>query len=149
MAQDMFRPPINRAMRVLDRSFFQKKISLSAARILDNKTISKCRTELQRGKDTLFLERLSNIQTDPTEPDAKAGRKCILLRPEIDDKGRSIVGGLGARYIAYLRSGQKKPWSAKVTELTEANLISVIPYELQLDYDYWTYRKCHGIRTCV
>lgn len=83
----MFRPPINRAMRVLDRSFFQKKIPISAARILDNKTISKCRAELQKSKDTLFIERLSNIQPDPVEADAKLGRKCILLRPEIDEQG--------------------------------------------------------------
>lgn len=84
---EMFRPPINRAMRVLDRSFFQKKVPISAARVLDSKTISKCRSELLRSKDTLFVERLSNIQSDPLEPDVKLGKKCILLRPEINDKG--------------------------------------------------------------
>ncbi|GAB7352774.1 hypothetical protein MBLNU459_g3121t1 [Dothideomycetes sp. NU459] len=123
MADEMFRPPINRAMRVLDRSFFQKKVSVSAARILDNKTISKCRSELQRSKDTLFIERLSNIQPDPLEPDVKLGKKCILLRPEVDGKG------------------DKHPWSPKVTELAKDNLINVIPYEVKLDYDYWTYHE--------
>jgi len=87
MAEEMFRPPINRAMRVLDRSFFQKRIPLSAARVLDNKNISKCRSELQKSKDSIFIERLSNIQPDPTEPNTKLGKKCILLRPELDDKG--------------------------------------------------------------
>lgn len=84
---EMFRPPINRAMRVLDRSFFQKKVPISAARVLDSKIISKCRSELLRSKDTLFVERLSNIQSDPLEPDVKLGKKCILLRSEINDKG--------------------------------------------------------------
>ena len=83
----MFRPPVNRAMRVLDRSFFKKTVPVSAARILDNKTISKCRSELQRSKDTLSLERYTVIRPDPLEPDVKLGKKCILLRPQIDDKG--------------------------------------------------------------
>lgn len=139
----MFRPPINRAMRVLDRSFFQKKIPISAARILDNRTISKCRTELQRSKDTLFIERLNNIQSDPTEPNVSLGKKCILLRPEVDDKGDSIERDRINNHVAnaHLNIGDKKPWSTKVSELVNANLINVIPYELKIDYDYWTYRK--------
>lgn len=87
MAEEMFRPPVNRAMRVLDRSFFQKKIPVSAARVVDNKTISKCRSELFRSKDALLLERYQIVRPDPTESDAKAGKKCILLRPQVDDKG--------------------------------------------------------------
>lgn len=91
MADDMFRPPVNRAMRVLDRSFFKKTVPVSAARILDNKTISKCRSDLQRSKDTLSLERYTVIRPDPLEPDVKLGKKCILLRPQIDDKGRFVL----------------------------------------------------------
>lgn len=87
MAEDMFRPPVNRAMRVLDRSFFQKKIPASAARVVDNKTISKCRSELFRANDVLRLERYQIVRPDPNEADAKAGKKCILLRPQVDDKG--------------------------------------------------------------
>lgn len=124
----MFRPPVNRAMRVLDRSFFKKKVPLSAARVLDIKKMSKLRLDLQKSKDILFVDRLSNIQPDPIEENAKLGKKCILLRPEIDDKG------------------EKKPWSAKVAELTDAELIKVVPYEVNLDYDYWTY---HDIASAV
>ncbi|KAF1346912.1 Met-10+ like-protein-domain-containing protein [Delphinella strobiligena] len=127
MAEEMFRPPINRAMRVLDRSFFQKKVPLSAARVLDIKKMSKLRQDLQKSKDILFIDRLSNIQADP-EANAKPGSKCILLRPEIDDKG------------------DKKPWSSKLSELADAELIKVIPYEVQLDYGYWTY---HDIASAV
>jgi tRNA (guanine37-N1)-methyltransferase len=87
MAEDMFRPPVNRAMRVLDRSFFQKKIPASAARVVDNKTISKCRSDLFRSKDVLRLERYQIVRPDPNEADAKAGKKCILLRPQVDEKG--------------------------------------------------------------
>ena len=94
MAEEMFRPPVNRAMRVLDRSFFQKKIPLSAARVMDNKTISKCRNDLTKSKDLLILERFQTVRPDPTESDPKAGKKCILLRPQIDDKGENTIGDI-------------------------------------------------------
>lgn len=36
--------------------------------------------------------------------------------------------------------GQEWPWSSTVADLERDQLINVIPYELNLDYDYWTYR---------
>ena len=74
---DMFRPPINRAMRVLDRSYFQKKIPLAAARVLQKKQIAKCRAELT--DDLLKLERVSVVRDDSVEK----GLKALLLKPEI------------------------------------------------------------------
>ncbi|KAH0550933.1 hypothetical protein GP486_007699 [Trichoglossum hirsutum] len=88
----LFRPPINRAMRVLDRSFFTKEVPLSAARIFDNRLITKFRTDLSR--DLLKLERISSVRVDPDPNNAEAGRKCLLLRPEVkvdDDIMTSIL----------------------------------------------------------
>ena len=120
MAEEMFRPPINRAMKVLDRSFFQKKILLSAAQVLNNQDIASCRRELQRSKDILALERYSSVHPAPSTA-ANTSRKCILLRPEVDSEQRRL------------------PFSPKVQELQTSGLIEVVPYELQLNYDYWTY----------
>ena len=79
----MFRPPINRAMRALDRSFFKKSIPISAARIFDNKQISKYRSEL--GHDLLKLDRMQSVQSvrDAEGQEAKA----LLLRPEVKPDG--------------------------------------------------------------
>lgn len=79
----MFRPPINRAMRALDRSFFNKSIPISAARIFDNKQISKYRSEL--GHDLLRLDRMQSVQSvrDAEGHEAKA----LLLRPEVKPDG--------------------------------------------------------------
>lgn len=74
---DMFRPPINRAMRVLDRSYFQKKIPLAAARVLQKKHIAKCKAELT--DDLLKLERVIVVRDDPVQKDQKA----LLLNPGI------------------------------------------------------------------
>ena len=84
---DMFRPPINRTMRVLDRSFFKKEVRLSAARVLKNQNIFLHRKELERNGDMLKAERLTMVRPDP-QMDAQ-GRKCVLLRPEIKHDGKN------------------------------------------------------------
>lgn len=79
----MFRPPINRAMRALDRSFFKKSVPLSAARILDNKQISKYRTELRH--DLLRLDRMPAVRSVRDSDGQEA--KALLLRPEVKPDG--------------------------------------------------------------
>lgn len=79
----MFRPPINRAMRSLDRSFFKKTIPLSAARIRDNKQISKFRTEL--GRDLLKFDRIPAVRAVRDSQGQEA--KALLLRPEVKPDG--------------------------------------------------------------
>lgn len=84
---DMFAPPVNRAMKVLDRSFFRKTIPTSAARIFSPKDISRCRKELSAGCDTLPTNRVDPIRADPDAEHAQKGSKCLLLRPEVVHSG--------------------------------------------------------------
>lgn len=81
----MFRPPVNRAMRVLDRSYFRKIIPTSVARVINRKEIAKCRSVLSH--DILKLDRMQAIKTvqDPQGAEAKA----LLLKPEIKSEGHS------------------------------------------------------------
>ena len=79
----MFRPPVNRAMRVLDRSFFQKSVPISAARIRDKKQISKYRAEL--GHDMLRLDRMQTVRSVRDSEGKEA--KALLLRPEVKQDG--------------------------------------------------------------
>ena len=81
----MFRPPINRAMRALDPSFFHKSIPLSAARIYDKKKISKYRTEL--GHDLLKLDRMSVVRSVRDSEGQEA--KALLLRPGVKPDGNT------------------------------------------------------------
>ncbi|KXT03613.1 hypothetical protein AC578_10017 [Pseudocercospora eumusae] len=120
---DMWRPPANRLMSSLDRSFFQRTIELRAARVFQNQNIFKVRSALEKSKDALTRERLGSVQPDPDVERAKAGMKCILLRPEIATNYSSVV-----------------------TELAQQGLISIIPYQLKLDYHYWTY---HDIMSSI
>ncbi len=88
MADDMFAPPVNRAMKVLDRSFFQKTVRTSAARIFRPQDIARCRKELQVSKDTLPNNRVQPIRADPDAEHAQRGSKCLLLKPEIMHDGK-------------------------------------------------------------
>jgi tRNA (guanine37-N1)-methyltransferase len=74
---------------VLDRSFFQKTIPTSAARIFNPKDISRCRKELTASKDTLPSNRIDPIRADPGLGRATKGGKCLLLRPEVVHSGES------------------------------------------------------------
>lgn len=82
----MFRPPINRAMKSLDRAFFRKDVYLAAACVLDSKLIATYRNELHG--DILKLERLTPIRPIPAGIPADRNTKCLLLKPDIQIKGR-------------------------------------------------------------
>ncbi|KAH7060479.1 Met-10+ like-protein-domain-containing protein [Macrophomina phaseolina] len=116
----MFRPPVARAMRVLDRSFFQKTFPISAARIANNKDISLVRKTLEKSKDVLSAPRLQSVQPDPLPELAAKGRKCVLLRPDIKHDDPST-------------------WSPTLAEFQGKEIATVVPYNLHLNYDYWTY----------
>jgi tRNA (guanine37-N1)-methyltransferase len=117
------RPPINRAMRTLDRSFFKATLSLSAARIFQNQHISQCRADLIKSKDITQLDNLDPIRPDPTTPN----KKCLLLRSDIKHDDSST-------------------WSSTIEALIKAERIGVIPFTVDLDYDYWNY---HDIMSSI
>lgn len=116
--QDMFRPPIARAMRTLDRSFFRSQIELTAARLFDQRDTALCRTELYKSRDALRLERYQCVRPDPND----STRRCIVLRPQHDDK-------------------TPQPWSEKVAQLQNEKKVDLIPFTVHLDYSYWTYHE--------
>lgn len=89
----MFRPPVNRAMRTLDRSFFRKTVPISAAKVFQNSEISKVRKELNGSRDLLIQPRLSSVQ-DIKEPDGVM-RKALLLREDLKHDGGSTQSSLG------------------------------------------------------
>lgn len=122
----MFRPPILRsATAVLDRSLFSQTFPIAAARIADHKLISPYRGKLEKSKELLKLDRVSVVRNDPDQELAAKGGKCLLLKPEV-------------------KPGDPTTWSAILKQAVEAKEMSVMPYELTLDYDYWNYRTYVG-----
>lgn len=86
----LFKPPIHRSAKaVLDRTLFRKTVPISAARITDNKLISKYRGNFEKSKELLHAERLTNVRKDPDATLAAKGVKCLLLRPDVKPNGRN------------------------------------------------------------
>jgi len=84
----LFRPPIHRSTAaVLDRALFSKTIPIAAARVTDRKQISRCRSQLDKSKELLHLERLTVVRDDPDPILASKGGKCLLLKPEVKPDG--------------------------------------------------------------
>lgn len=83
---DMFRPPVNHCMKVLDRSFFQKRVNISAVKIHDKQQIQQCRKDL--GRDILTwnrCQRMIEISENGHQP-----ARAILMKPEIKAKGINL-----------------------------------------------------------
>ncbi|KAK3496653.1 Met-10+ like-protein-domain-containing protein [Neurospora hispaniola] len=128
--QDMaiFSPPVVRSgAGALNRALFTKTVNLAAAAVNDNRLISKYRKELEHNKELLRQDRLSPIVNHPDKALADQGKKCLLLSPNV-------------------KAPEPETWGAALKEGVQKKELSVIPYELQLNYDYWTY---HDIITSI
>ncbi|KAJ6028013.1 tRNA(m(1)G37)methyltransferase [Penicillium herquei] len=140
----MFRPPVNRAMRTLDRAFFRTTMPISAAKIFNNSEISKVRQELTKSKDLLTVPRLSAVRNIEEEDGV---RKALLLREDLKHDGAfngfdSVLGvfrlhcwsGRGENESRY-----KWTWSPTVSALVERGAATIVPFDVVLDYDHWSY----------
>lgn len=81
---EMFRAPVNRSMRVLDRAFFHRDIPISAAEVSDIKNLSRVRQTLLKTQEILNVRQYHPIQSLGEEKDAA---KCVLLKPGIVSDG--------------------------------------------------------------
>lgn len=123
-------PPIVRsAGAILDRSLFSKTFPVAAARIKNLKKISEYKAQLQSTQELLRLERITDVQPDPDPSLANKGGKCMLLSPNI-------------------KPGDSSTWSHNLREAVTKEEIQVVPYDLNLGYNYWSYRKYVGIVKC-
>lgn len=115
------RPPVLGPSTVLNKAAFSKTLNIAAATVRDNKNMMRIRQTLTKNSDILPLERLSAIQPDPDASLAAQGRKCLLLRPTISPK-------------------QPETWGPVISELVSQDMVGIVPYQLTLDYEYWTSR---------
>lgn len=81
---DMFRPPVNRAMRTLDRAFFRRRHPISAARVPELTNVSNISKALFQSKDAIHARMVHPVQSDPVIKSAK----CVLLKPGVRHDGR-------------------------------------------------------------
>jgi tRNA (guanine37-N1)-methyltransferase len=112
-----FLPPIDRSMRQLDRSHFQKTVLISAATVFNLKDTSFLKKTLDSTKESLSVFPIKNFVPDPEVP----GARCLLLKPGISPM-------------------EPETWSNSLKELSEQGKLKVHPYELKLSYNDWSMR---------
>lgn len=133
------RPPTLRsaaltASQTLNKALFTVTVEIAAARIQDNRHISKLQKALSGTKELFRIDRLASVVDDPetaststaasTETGVKAKvqrSKCLLLNPTVSPS-------------------KPESWSDVLRQAVEQKEVGVIPYQLTLDYDYWTAR---------
>ncbi|KAI1818439.1 Met-10+ like-protein-domain-containing protein [Poronia punctata] len=119
----LFRPPIGRhTFGVLDRVLFKKTVDLAAAAVADKKKIASWRQQMEKDKALLVVERLSAVVNHPNPALAEQGSRCILLDPKIRPEVRDT-------------------WTPSIHDGVSKREIDIIPYQLKLDYDFWTYEQ--------
>jgi tRNA (guanine37-N1)-methyltransferase len=116
------RPPLLRSSTILDRNLFERIFKIAAARVRENQNLGRFRKALTQERDVLRADRLDLLRSDPDPQLAAQGRKCILLKPEIS-------------------ADAPETWSNVLKEAVARDDLSVIPYELRVDYEYWDYRE--------
>lgn len=119
---NLFRAPAARAAKTLDRSLFAKTLNSAAASIKENKLLSKYRKELEKTNEILFMERFNAILPDPDPLLASEGKKCIVLAPQI-------------------KHASPETWSPILQEAAKAGDIKVVPYDIEIGYEFWSYCK--------
>ncbi|KAI5466626.1 Met-10+ like-protein-domain-containing protein [Mariannaea sp. PMI_226] len=117
---NMFRAPAARAAKTLDRALFSNTLKAAAASVRENKLLSRYRKELEKTKEILFLEKFNPILPDPDPTLASQGKKCIVLAPHI-------------------KASLPETWSEALRQGTESGDLKVIPYDLEISYEFWTY----------
>lgn len=117
----LLRPPVLATSTILNKAAFAQTFNIAAASVRNIKNISRIRQELSKSKDLLTIERQSSVVPDPDADLAAKGRKCLLLTPRISPT-------------------KPETWGPLVSELVKQEDIGIVPYKLELGYDYWTYR---------
>ncbi|KAF7559702.1 hypothetical protein G7046_g4455 [Stylonectria norvegica] len=117
---NLFRAPAARAIKVLDRSLFAKTLNAAAASVSSNQLLSKYRQELAKSKEILFLGGFSPIAADPDPKLAGQGRKCLVLGPQVNP-------------------ASPETWSPVLQEASRIGDLKVIPYDVEIDYEFWNY----------
>ncbi|KAI1356320.1 Met-10+ like-protein-domain-containing protein [Xylaria sp. FL0043] len=119
----LIRPPtVRHTIGVLDRTLFAKTVNLAAAAVADKKRIAQWRQNLQKEKTLLSAERLSIVVPHPDQTLASQGARCLLLDPKV-------------------RPGVPDTWTPLLRDAVEKQELGVVPYDLSLDYAYWSYEE--------
>jgi tRNA (guanine37-N1)-methyltransferase len=94
----LFRAPLARGIKQLDKSLFTRILATSAASVSDNRLLSKYRKTLEKSGEILRIKPVSPVAPDPNPSVAAIGQKCLLLKPDVNRHSKlrhlpNFIGG--------------------------------------------------------
>ncbi|KAH8707899.1 tRNA (guanine(37)-N1)-methyltransferase [Beauveria bassiana] len=123
---NLFRAPAAaRAAKTLDRALFARTIPSAAASVRENKLLSKYRKELDLTKELFVLQGFQQVAPDPDPALAAKGNKCLVLK-------------------SHIKPQEPLTWSRELQEASRIGDLKVIPYDIDINYDLWSYGETLG-----
>lgn len=125
-----YKPPVNRSMRTLDRSFFVSKVPLCVVRFPDPKNISIFSKKFK--ESILRVPRIPHVvKLDQAEGSKRSDGKTLACDNGIVTKGVLLTDTI--RSVEEART-QLSPEAVSFLDETQAQ---ILPYEYKMDYDFW------------
>ncbi|KAM3513979.1 hypothetical protein MY11210_002411 [Beauveria gryllotalpidicola] len=124
---NLFRAPAAaRAAKTLDRALFARTIPSAAASVRENKLLSKYRKELELTKELFILQGFQQVAPDPDPALAAKGNKCLVLN-------------------SHIKPQEPLTWSRELQEASRIGDLKVIPYDIDINYNLWSYGEMLAI----
>ncbi|OAA64997.1 tRNA transferase Trm5/Tyw2 [Cordyceps fumosorosea ARSEF 2679] len=118
---NLFRAPAAaRAAKTLDRTLFARVVPSAAVSVRENKMLSKYRKELELTKELFTLPNYQQVAPDPDPALAAQGKKCLILQ-------------------SHIKPQEPSTWSQVLQEASAAGDVKVVPYDINIDYNLWSY----------
>ncbi|TQS31548.1 hypothetical protein Golomagni_08168, partial [Golovinomyces magnicellulatus] len=89
-------------------------------------------------KELLDLERFNSIVANPDPTLAAQGNKCLILKPSIKPSGNYNESIESCIYIL-TPAVDPTTWSQQLKDATEKGDVKIIPFEVEVGYDLWSY----------
>ncbi|QLQ80940.1 hypothetical protein HG537_0E02950 [Torulaspora globosa] len=125
-----YKPPVNRSMRALDRSFFVSKVPLCVVRFPDPKNISIFSKKFK--ESILRVPRIPHVvKLDQGEGSRRSDGKTLAC-----DNGIVAKGVLLTDTIRNIEEARVQLSSEAMSFLDQTHA-EILPYEYRMDYDFW------------
>ncbi|CAZ84968.1 unnamed protein product [Tuber melanosporum] len=118
MFMSRFLPPVDRAMRTLDRAFFRKVVPVTAARVLDSALVHTIKEKIL--KDLIPFERFNQRYDFNSKLNVET--PLLILQPQVKYGDLSTASGPTQEYV-------------------KSKILELVPYDLKLEYGDWGYEE--------
>lgn len=126
----------------LDKALFDRVVSTAAAVPRENQLLAKYTKVLDKTNEVFRHDKTRPVVPHPDEGRAGKGERVLILDPKVKPESKfSFFLVMKGKGCVLMGLAVKETWSKALREASEMGDVSLIPYEVPLDYSHWNYRK--------